>query len=162
MTPCICPECGSAQTAVRSTRLLSDGVRRRRRHHCLAPECLHRWTTYEGGVPGPPRRYSYDRDQPLLTDVDVRLILETRESHSAMARRFGRSREAIRQIRTGRLYRHLAPEIPRWEAGAGRASCYRCRYWEGVADAGCCGFGFPDPIEEGPSFARDCSSFERL
>jgi hypothetical protein len=36
-------------------------------------------------------------------------------------------------------------------------SCYRCKLWNGEE----CRMGFPDPIEEGPGFARDCSLFER-
>jgi hypothetical protein len=162
MTPPPCPECGSPETAVRESRLLPCGERRRRRHQCLSPECQHRWTSYEGGIERPRRRYAYDRNQPLLTEADVRFILESREGHQALARRFGRTREAIRLVRTGRLYRYLAPDVPRWEPGTAGASCYRCRHWEGVGEAGSCGFGFPDPIEEGPTFARDCSSFERL
>ena len=35
-------------------------------------------------------------------------------------------------------------------------SCHDCQHWRGKS----CGMGFPDPVEEGPKFAVDCSLYE--
>lgn len=42
--------------------------------------------------------------------------------------------------------------LPEPEAGA--PSCTNCTHWDGK-----CGMGFPDPLEEGPGFAADCSLY---
>jgi hypothetical protein len=39
--------------------------------------------------------------------------------------------------------------------GPADPSCERCREWRGER----CSLGFPDPIEEGPGFARDCNLY---
>lgn len=83
-------------------------------------------------------------------------------SHLEMARRVGRSPEAIRQLRYGITHAKLLPEIARWGQDATTVqvsgpSCYCCQHWRSG-----CTFGFPDPTVEGPGFARDCHLYEPL
>lgn len=137
-----CPECSSTRTdLVQSRRTITGG--QRRRHRCLA--CGHRWTTYEGERPTRQPRHHLPPEQ-------VRLILLSSDSDSSLARRFKRSRPAIANLRTGRSYADLWPEIPRRSPPR---SCHDCQQWL----HGRCSLGFPDPELEGPGFAADCESF---
>lgn len=87
-----------------------------------------------------------------LPDDAVREILTAHHiSHSEMARRLGRSHQTIAQIRLGQVYAHRLPELPRWTAGR---TCEQCIHWVGRCD-----LGFPDPVEEGIGFARECAGF---
>jgi hypothetical protein len=70
---------------------------------------------------------------------------------------FGCSGETVRQILVGMLYQDLLPGNYKPPPKAGEPSCDHCRFWEEEE----CGMGFPDPIEEGPGFARDCSLFRK-
>ncbi len=90
-----------------------------------------------------------------LNAQQVRAIIGSSESHSALGRIYGCSRETIRQIRAGQLYRDVLPEGYRPPPGPGDPSCERCQEWRGDY----CSLGFPDPIEEGVGFARDCSLY---
>lgn len=58
-------------------------------------------------------------------------------------------------------YRHrdlIAPPIAPAPA-PGDPSCERCREWLGPDAEHPCRFGFPEPVSEGPGFARDCAVF---
>jgi hypothetical protein len=90
-----------------------------------------------------------------LTDDDVREILTASRSGASLARRFGKSRQAISQIRLGITYAEVAPEIPRRSRSK---SCRGCRFWRDGVDP--CSQGVLDVIKEGPSFAADCEFFE--
>lgn len=89
----------------------------------------------------------------------VRMILLSPESDSAIAKRIGRSRQSISMIRLGHSHAHVAPEIPRRRvkrpAQPGAPSCEACAFWRGDH----CSMEFPDPIEEGPAFAAECSIY---
>lgn len=137
-----CPECSSERIdLVSSRRTITGGQRRRWR--CL--DCRHRWTVYEGERPDRQLRSQLPPEQ-------VRQILLSTASDSALARRFKRSHTSIANLRTGRTYADLWPEIPRRPPSR---SCRDCQHWRGNR----CGLGFPDPIEEGLRFAADCESF---
>ena len=84
------------------------------------------------------------------------MILERQDLNSvALGRTLGRTAEAIRQVRRGKAYRDVLPDLPRWQRGRLQGpSCYGCTHW-----ANGCAMGFPDPEEEGPGFARDCSLY---
>lgn len=77
----------------------------------------------------------------------------------AIGQQFDCSGETVRQVFTGMLYRDLLPEGYRPDPGSGDPSCERCREWRGPDAEQPCSLGFPDPIEEGPGFARDCNLF---
>lgn len=155
-----CSSCHSSCTKVIESRLCINGTRRRR-HHCL--NCGHRWTSWDGPRPDPSEHMTplIRRRMQMpkrLTDDEVRMILERRNiSARRLANDLGRSAEAICQVRAGISYRNVLPEIPRWGARKSmRASCHACVHWRSR-----CVMGFPDPEEEGPGFAADCSLFEQ-
>lgn len=92
-------------------------------------------------------------NKPLPDDA-IRDILVSHAGHSAMGRKYGRSHQTITQIRYGDICRSRCPEIPRWVRGE-TPTCQQCLQW-----SDCCTLGFPDPIEEGLTFARECLTFQ--
>ncbi len=87
-----------------------------------------------------------------FTDDQIEEILTSPDSDNKIAKRFGISRSSVGQIRTGKTYKNVRPEIQR---RIGR-SCLRCQNWKNNA----CLFEFPDPIEEGPQAANYCSMYQ--
>ena len=85
---------------------------------------------------------------------DVREIFRSGFTHAEEARRRHCSPDLIRQIRAREVYRDCLPygHLPADDDGP---RCERCSYWKGR-----CGMGFPDPVEEGSFFARDCSMYQ--
>ena len=90
-----------------------------------------------------------------FTPEQVAAIVGSSEKNPALGRIYGCSPETIRQIRAGQIYRDVLPDGYRPPPGPGDPSCERCQEWRGDH----CSMGFPDPIEEGIGFARDCSLF---
>lgn len=162
-----CPTCSSALTEVIETRLCSNGTRRRRRR-CRT--CGYRWTTWEGERPPTGAQPGVTRAKPprtgtgRLTTEQVRFALARTDLNNRQAgREIGCSAEAVRQIRNGTIYAHVLPQLPRPGAPsrpvvADGPSCLECVHWDG----GGCGFGFPDPLMEGVTFAADCDLYERV
>lgn len=157
-----CPSCGASRTRVIETRVVTNGTRRRR-HHCH--ECAHRWTTYLGEKPvaGQAGRARSARrgicSKPALTADEVRLVLTSTENGIALGRMLGRTHQAISAIRLGKIHREVCPELPRLpRRGEKGLTCLECQHWEG----GACGMGFPDPLEDGPAFAADCSLYSAV
>lgn len=163
----MCPRCSSDATEVIESRKVSNGSRRRR-HKCHI--CDFRWTTYDGPPPG--HRGGLSKGQrvarpPELTPDEVRMILLSVESTRTLGRQLGRSAEAIRQVRAGLIHQQVHPTLERTQRTqqltrsptksllSEGPSCHLCQHW---ADR--CTFGYPDPIEEGPGFASDCSMYE--
>jgi hypothetical protein len=101
-----------------------------------------------------------------LTDEQVRqALIRTDLNNVEAGRLIGCSAESVRQIRAGLVYKMLYPELQRVGAPAGTPpptvegpNCYECAHWTGAV----CGFGFPDPLLEGPCFAADCDLYERV
>ena len=154
-----CPGCGSGRTAVIETRLRQTGGRRRR-HECC--DCQHRWTTWVEGPPLPrrPRASSSGRRPPLTID-EVRLVLTSPLSGVELSRQLGCTPQSITAIRRGESHASSLPELPRRlmrpRYSKGGPSCRDCRHW---SDATACGIGLPDPMEEGPAFAADCTLYQ--
>lgn len=147
-----CPRCNCRSEILETRRCSNDSIRRR--HRCLS--CEHRWTTHQGKPPGhrgglrPGQRVSQRR----ITEAEVRAILTATGSASEIAQKLGRSHPTVLSVLTGRRYADLAPELPRRIRHSNR-TCLSCRHW-----AGCrCRLGFPDPIDEGPSFGAECASY---
>jgi hypothetical protein len=95
-----------------------------------------------------------------LSDAAVIAIRNTRGSKQAIANEYGVSREMVRQIQAGLLYRDLLPDGFQRPPGPNDPSCERCREWRGLESGEPCGMGFPDPVVEGVGFARDCSLYQ--
>lgn len=148
-----CPRCSSRNTRVYRSRLCANGARRRR---IDCQDCGHRWTDWQGQRPAPNGRST------RLSDDQVRLALTRMDvSNIKMGRLLGCSAEMVRQIRCGMVCRDVLPELirprdKRPPAPSDGPRCDRCEHWTGER----CDWGFPDPLEEGLGFARDCDMYE--
>ena len=135
-----CLKCNSATIVIQS-RAMRYG--RYRRFECK--ECQHRFNI----------SYGEPKAERLIDDATVIAIRQSTDGHQSLADQHGCSRELIRQIRSGLIYRDLLPEWFRSPPKAGDPTCEQCRFW---SDG--CSMGFPDAELEGPRFAHDCSVFE--
>ena len=86
-----------------------------------------------------------------FTDAQVKSILLSTDSDGKTGAAYGVSRSTIGQIRTGKTYKEIHPEIQRRL----NRSCFRCKNWKNSS----CLFEFPDPLQEGPSAANYCSTY---
>ena len=137
-----CLECGAATIVIQSR---ATGYGRYRRFECK--NCQHRFNI----------TYGEPRTERLIDDAAVMAIRQSTDGYQSLADRHGCSRELIRQIRSGLIYKDLLPEWFRSPPKAGDPTCEQCKFWiEG------CSMGFPDPEIEGPRFARDCSVFDAV
>ena len=137
-----CLECGGATIVIQS-RATKWG--RYRRFECK--ECQRRFNIAYG-EPDAKRR---------INDSAVMAIRQSTDSYQLLADQHGCSRELIRQIRSGLIYKDLLPGWFRSPPKAGDPNCEQCKFW---SDG--CSMGFPDPEIEGPWFARDCSVFDAI
>jgi hypothetical protein len=135
-----CLKCDGATIVIQS-RPTKNG--RYRRFECKA--CQHRFNI----------SYGEPMAERLIDDAAVMAIRQSTDGHQSLANRHGCSRELIRQIKNGSIYKDLLPDWFRSPPRAGDPTCEQCRFW---SDG--CSMGFPDPEIEGPRFARDCSVFE--
>jgi hypothetical protein len=100
-----------------------------------------------------------------LKDEDIKWILTTSFSSKEKAAHFGVSRQTIESVESGKSYKDVFPEIPRLSKPVvdGGTSCFKCLRWvkgeSGKLIDGKCELGFPEPIEEGPKFAKLCNVF---
>ena len=122
-----CLECGGATIVIQS-RATRYG--RYRRFECK--ECQHRFNIIYG-EPDAKR---------LIDDAAVMAIRQSTDGHQSLADQHGCSRELIRQIRSGLIYKDLLPEWFRGPFKAGDPTCNQCRFWKrGRAlhgDLSCC------------------------
>lgn len=147
-----CPDC-RGQARVAKTRFSHSRGVTRRRLHCT--NCAYRWTVW-GDLqrkPLPANARPRTKKPPLSDDAFRDVLTSLSVNHSEMGRRYGRSHQTIAQIRLGQVQSHRMPDIPRWSA---RRTCEQCSHWRGR-----CGMGFPDPIDEGITFAQYCNNFEQ-
>lgn len=82
-----------------------------------------------------------------------RVLTEVQTQSKPLAAELGVSRQCIELIRAGATWSDAFPELPR---NVKRRSCLKCKHW----DTKECAIGFPDPMEEGLSFAEDCEFYE--
>lgn len=146
--------CSHGNGYVLETKTRIDGSVRRR-FECR--DCGNRWTIIsEGEKPGraplPPIARNVARRKLTLEQVH-RVLTETEATQKAMAAELGVSRQCIQLIRCGATWPDAFPELPR---NVKRRSCVKCKHWR----SGGCAIGFPDPLEEGLSFAADCDFYE--
>lgn len=149
----VTPGCAHNNSYVIETRTRADGAVRRR-YECR--DCGERWTVIRKGEKPArvPRKPSVRNVRRKLTLEQVHRVLADPEATAkALSAEFGVSRQLIQQIRRGTAWAHAFPELPRITS---LRSCLRCKHWI----AGDCGLGFPDPLEEGLTFAMDCDFYE--
>lgn len=94
-----------------------------------------------------------------LMPSDVIYILQSQDGDGVVAQRLGVSRQAVNNVRTGKSYRRVAPQLPRREgpvvARDSTVMCTACDFWNGRG----CAFGFPEPLKD-LRFAGECSMYD--
>lgn len=148
------PVCLHSNSYVLETKTRVDGSVRRR-YECR--HCRERWTVIRHGekpgrAPLPPIARKLARRKLTLEQV-YRVLTEVQTQNKELAAELGVSHQCIQQIRSGATWSHVFPELPR---NVKRRSCLKCKHWRSEE----CAIGFPDPMEEGPSFAADCDFYE--
>lgn len=153
-----CPRCETNARVIECRRLTNGD--KRRRIACQNEHCQHRWTDWQrsGNAKQAPKANVGRRGRPEsvnLSDEQLRLILERRDlNNTHLARAFACSRELIRQVRAGLIYRDRLQQIRGGNAASGHLRCENCIQWLGY-----CSMGFPDPLVEGSAFANECAAF---
>lgn len=92
-----------------------------------------------------------------LKPSDVIYILQCPDSDADVAHRLGVSRQTINNIRIGRSYKHLAPQLARREVpnyAREGALCTECNFWDGYG----CSFQLPESLKD-LRFAQECSMY---
>ena len=98
--------------------------------------------------------------------VEIVLTASLTLSHAALARQVGLNRESVRQIRIGKLYRTILPDLPRQERNVRTHRCWQCglattnqrpRGGTDREDRQWCSLGFPEGMD--PLYAAECPSF---
>jgi hypothetical protein len=89
-------------------------------------------------------------------------IRRSDENYDVLAAQYGCSRELIRQIRNGQIYRDLLPEWFRAPAKAGDPTCEQCEFYvkakqEQLDES--CSLDIPEFETQGVRAAWDCSAF---
>lgn len=145
-----CPKCFFGSHVLESRRRL-DGTTRRR-FECQNSSCGHRWTLCTGDY------LEHKALSKRLSGEDVRDILTSKLSQSALSRRYNCCVNSIHSIQYGKVLGDVLPEIKRKspkQIGA-RKSCYNCLQW----NDGSCKIGWPDPQDSGPvEAARYCPDY---
>jgi hypothetical protein len=103
-----------------------------------------------------------------LDDEQVFDILMSDDTQTALAKKHRCSPWLIAQVRYGKRYEDIHPEIPRRNQGAGRrVSCWHCIHCTKVMERRNnttvpvvrCGIGYPDVETDGAAFAKLCNSY---
>lgn len=93
-----------------------------------------------------------------ITERDVIYVLQCPDSDRTVAQRLGVSRQAVANIRNGRAYRKIAPQLPRRDDRPiykkDGETCVLCNYWNNDG----CAFRFPEAAHD-LRFAQECSMY---
>ena len=146
-----CQKCGGA-TIVYQSRATKYG--RYRRFHCK--KCPYRFSITD---PEPDAKR-------LIDDAAVMAIRQSTDGYQELSNQYGCSRELIRQIRNGKIYRDLLPEWFRAPARASDPTCKQCKFYleakpeqvEVDAQEQSCSLGIPEFETQGVRAIRDCSA----
>lgn len=96
------------------------------------------------------------------SDEVVYRILTESCSDGEMAKRIGIKKQVVWQIRRGRTYSDLFPEIKRREK-RGTNTCLKCKYRRNATteeNPNPCSFYFPEPVKLGVYYANECNLFD--
>lgn len=92
-----------------------------------------------------------------LTPHDVIYILQCPDTDTVVAFRLGVSRQTVNNIRNGRNYKNVAPQLPRREVATYNKEgplCTICNFWDGYG----CSFKLPESLKD-LRFAQECSMY---
>jgi hypothetical protein len=126
-------------------------------------DCDHKFKRLvnDKGMAGVRRNPKADR---RFSDETILAIRKQGASGNAnwaqIGRNFNCSREMVRQICYGLIYRDSLPKDFRRPPGPADPKCDHCVEWMGTEAEYPCRLGVPDPIIEGVGFARDCEFYE--
>jgi hypothetical protein len=151
-----CPECGDPSSFRIIYSRMIRGQRRRRRH---CKSCGFLTVDLDGEPIQAPGRAGWTRRFTREQIAQI-VMLKGHQTQRLTAQQFGCSGEMVRQIWAGRAYSDWTGISYRQPLRPGEPSCERCREWRGPDAEHPCRMGFPDPVIEGPGFARDCSLFQ--
>ena len=146
----LCPVCGSGMKTI-SERVRVDGVFVVSLR-CRKSNCRKNITIYPNET-GPVHKQGHQR---MLSDEQVMEILQSDRPHTHLAADHGCSAATIRDVRIGRRYANVCPDLPRRTEWVGpRRFCADCIHHLG----GKCSMGFPEARR--PSYAQICSIYEQ-
>lgn len=129
-----CPVCGHKVRRAGKPRLLKSG-QMAYRFRC-ADESCNRGVTVRTGEYTPPKSGT----RSLSDEQVVRILLSPNLDTGQLAKELGCHRNVVCEIRRGRTYRSVRPDIERVAAEkTERDSCHPCVHWEGH-----CTLGFPE------------------
>lgn len=137
-----CPKCGGAMI---THKRIQRGYGLYIQWRCK--QCNHRESQTDKHHPRLKPHPTVRGNGRLFDDATVDEIRASAEPRKAKAARFGCSVETIGRIERGVFYRqeNTAP------------SCYCCRFWDFENER--CREGWPDPLTDGPSYAKECLDF---
>jgi len=145
----ICPVCGSHMRKQRES-VRKDGVVSMQRR-CSNLNC-NKIKTFYPYADGPVERLSTIR---VLSDEQVKEALTSDVPHASLARKFGCSPQAVRDVRYGRSYVGVFPDLPRRNRFTGpRRFCRDCIHR--INDK--CSMGFPEAKLN--TYAQVCPVYE--
>ena len=94
-----------------------------------------------------------------LSPRDIIYALQSPDPDDVVAKRLGVSRQAVNNVRIGKAYAKVAPQLPRRDAKPKLKSdgvmCMQCDFWDGFG----CAFGLPESLKD-LRFAQECSMYE--
>ena len=146
-----CPNCGDSRVTVIETRQQPWRGTVYRRLECL--DCNKRRTVYDAEPPNHDKPKGKYR-APLGPD-QIRRILTSRGTMTAIAQEVGTSRQVVASVLRGDRHGTICPEIPRPLDRARLENQGVCVHWRGL-----CGLDLPDAIAEGREFCRFCPAHQ--
>lgn len=119
--------------------------------------CSHMWTAYyDTTIRKEISQFELPKNAPIkFSEEDVRSILLDTRNDAEIGKYWGVTHQSIQQIKTGKSYKRVCPEIPRRVPKAMPVlSCKQCGFW---GNGGCS----LDVPEAGDGFADECSFFKK-
>lgn len=140
-----CPKCGGAMITHKKVK----------HHYGLyiqwrCKDCNHRESQTAKSSPDLKPHPSVRRNSRKFDDETIKEIRASTESNGVLAERYRCSRRTITRIKTARYYK-----LPENETKV--PSCTICRFWDFEQER--CKEGWPDPLTDGPSYAKECLDF---
>ena len=159
-----CEACNGQDCKVLESRPIGPSSKRIRRRRWACVSCGNRWTVYtdsSGATCEKPPHKPYTTNprtgkRSLDPSAIFDILSEKQIPNRVLGEKYNVSRETIRLIRIGSIYKDVHPELERTVAKlSNKPSCKKCINWRGH-----CVMDVPDVEVEGPAFASDCLFYE--